>query len=178
MNTNTHQLTNGWSFWFEKGNSSEVSTSKRQYGENLFTVRTVENFWGFYNDFPAITTVPKGSDSYFFRENILPIQSDIQNIKGGRITFSFNLKTDEDKEKIKELWCRLMCYCIGEIFEQHDIVNGISFSMRSQARVSVWINTNDKDIAKNFVEGFRKEMSIEDKCKMFDHHTIGSPIEM
>ncbi|KAL7722098.1 Eukaryotic initiation factor 4E [Entamoeba marina] len=148
MNTNTHQLTNGWSFWFEKGTSSEVSTSKRQYGENLLL------------------------------ENILPIQSDIQNIKGGRITFSFNLKTDEDKEKVKELWCRLMCYCIGEIFEQHDIVNGISFSMRSQARVSVWINTNDKDIAKNFVEGFRKEMSIEDKCKMFDHHTIGSPISL
>ncbi|EDR26400.1 eukaryotic translation initiation factor 4E, putative [Entamoeba dispar SAW760] len=175
----THPLSNPWIFWFESGKSSDRSTSITTFGEQIQTICTIENFWGFYEDFPNITSVLKGSDSHFFRDKIRPCQSDDENKNGGRLVFSFDLKTQEQTELVEQIWCKLLCYCIGEIFSQHQFVNGVSFSMRSQARITIWIKTNEYITLTNFANDFRNDFAVTNKSKFYDHQKpLAIPIEV
>ncbi|BFU24524.1 eukaryotic initiation factor, putative [Entamoeba histolytica HM-1:IMSS-B] len=173
-----HHLSSPWIFWFESGKDSDRSTSITSFGEQIQAICTIENFWGFYEDFPNITSVLKGSDSHFFRDKIRPTQGDDENKNGGRVVFSFDLKTQEQTEHVEQIWCKLLCYCIGEIFNQHEDVNGVSFSMRSQAKITIWLKHNDENNVKTFVDDLRNDFAITNKCKFFDHQKqLAMPIE-
>ena len=109
--TEEHYLQTPWVFWFESGKNSEKSTNITTYGEKIQTIKSVEEYWGFFDIFPPISKVLKGSDSHFFREGINPTQQDAENIKGGRFVFTFDMKTDEQVDFVEKLWEKMVCFC-------------------------------------------------------------------
>ena len=177
--TTEHILQTPWVFWFESGKNSEKSTNITTFGEKLVTIKSIEEFWGFYDIFPSISRVLKGSDSHFFREGINPTQSDSENNKGCRFVFTFDMKTDEQVTFIEKLWEKLLKYCIGEIFTFREVINGISFSMRSQGRITLWVNTQENNKHIDFVNAFKSDFGIDAKCKLYDHkNPLQAPVEM
>ena len=105
----THPLTTTWSVWFESGKDSERSTSQVSYGELICTIPTIEHFWGFISDFPKITVVLKGSDTFVFRNGIKPLTDDPMNRAGGRFVFSYEIRTEEQQSGLETLWQNLVC---------------------------------------------------------------------
>ena len=176
---NLHKLNTEWVYWFES-NKSETSSSMISYGKEMKTVGTVEEFWGFFEDFPNITNVIKGSDNHFFRKGILPTKTDEKNKNGSRFQFYINTSTEEEENSIEELWEKLLCYCIGEIFNKSDIVNGVSISISSKAKVSVWLSASEKDDIDKFIEDFKNDFPVTSaiQFKVFNHKLGSKPYDI
>ena len=178
-NTEFHKLQTSWTFWFESGKHSEKSTSTTTIGEKIKLISTIEEFWGFYEAFPKISTILKGSDSHFFRENIRPTQDDEENKKGCRLLCTFDLNTEEQKNQIDEIWEKLLKFCIGELFEFRELLNGVSFLMRSQGKITIWLNSQKEEDFKKFVADFKKQFNLQIKFKCFNHSKpLQTPIDI
>ena len=52
---------------------------------------------------------------------------------------------------------------------RHDIVTGVSFAMRSQGRVSVWVSENASDVITAFLKELREVVKITAPCRFFNN---------
>ncbi|ELP86845.1 eukaryotic translation initiation factor 4E, putative [Entamoeba invadens IP1] len=145
-----HLLQTGWTYWFDPGTNQVFSTSGVT-ATPIFNVHSVEEFWGLYDSLEKQTTLPKGIDSFFFRKDVEPKTTE----NGGKLVFNMPVNTPEKAEVAEDVWLRLMLTCIGETFEHREKINGVSFSLRSFAKIFVWMSTDSESELREIV-GFVK----------------------
>ena len=147
-----HTLTTPWTFWYDPGTNQIYSNAKGTI-KSIHTVSTVEDFWGMYDSMEKLTTLSKGIDAFFFRKDIVPKTTE----NGGKLMFAVELTNTED---VEEKWLKLMLSCIGETFELREKLNGISFSLRSVARLFVWIQTDNIEELKKITAFLKKLLNL------------------
>ncbi|BFU19682.1 eukaryotic translation initiation factor 4E, putative [Entamoeba histolytica HM-1:IMSS-B] len=150
-----HFLTTGWTYWFDLGINQVFSTSGVT-ATPIYTTHSVEEFWGLYDSIEKQTTLPKGIDSFFFRSGIEPKTTE----NGGKLQFNLQINTSSKAEFAEDVWLKLMLSCIGETIPLRDKVNGVSFSLRSFAKLTVWLKTDKEDDLRKVISFMRTTLNI------------------
>ena len=161
-----HYLQTKWTYWFDNGKSTEKSNSNEIKAKQVYTFGTAEEFWGLYEGLGKITNSIKGSDSFVFRENYLPKTYE----NGGRLTFTIPIgSTEEQSDFVEDVWLKLMLFCIGETIIHRENIFGISFSLRSTARLYIYLNSLDETIINEISSFIKDYFKIKDNIKFFPH---------
>ncbi|KAI9298904.1 eukaryotic translation initiation factor 4E [Neoconidiobolus thromboides FSU 785] len=139
-----HPLQESWTFWYDSQNSKPAQKDWSQNLKPLITFRTVEDFWGAYNNITKVSELSVGSNFHIFREGIRPAWEDPANAKGGRWTVQFNKK---QAHGINHYFLYSILMCIGESSPHSEQVCGIVVSVRKAFyRLSLWTrDSHQKD---------------------------------
>lgn len=123
-------LHTSWTFWIDQ---TVRGVSAAQYEANMrkvYTVSTVENFWGVYNNIPEVPELSVRYSYHLMRDTRRPLWEDDCNRRGGTWRMKC-LKKDTPK-----VWKELLLAAIGEQFADHvapgDDICGISVSVRER----------------------------------------------
>jgi len=173
-------LNTGWTFWFDRYKRDCTAAEYAANLKKLYTVTTIEGFWGVYNNIPDVGRI--GLASYhLMRGERRPIWEDECNVKGGY------WKMRCSKSKTSNLWKELLLAVIGEnlsgfVHSDDDIV-GVSVSVRDrddiiqvwnkdakfseQARIIEAINDLDQDLtlSKSFYKAHCDHAAFESSGK-------------
>ncbi|KAG1681921.1 Eukaryotic translation initiation factor 4E type 3 [Nymphon striatum] len=137
-------LNTSWSFWIDK---STRGFSAAEYQANLkkvYTVSTVQAFWGVFNHIPAVDKVSDKYSYHLMRYEHRPLWEDEYNSKGG----TWRLKITQ--EHTPKVWKELLLAAIGEQFSANihpdDDICGISVSVRERDNIiQIW--NKDSELA-------------------------------
>ena len=183
-----HLLNDTWSLWYD-----DPSSQSSSYGEKIkeiYSFKTVENFWRLFQNIIKASDLQPSSTYYLFRKGIEPKWEDDENQHGGRWMHYCNLsspsyrsshlmlcgdKEEEmrnEKKKIEEKWMNTLLACIGEDFPWSDCVKGCVFNARKdQMRISLWINCkDDKRVNKMIGQKFKMLLGLENEKIVFHFH--------
>lgn len=135
-----HKLETPWTFYFDKklpkpSDFKNYATNLQKFGK----FDTLEGFWKHYAYIKAPDEIPKGHNLFMFRHELTPAWETFP--KGG----TWIIKVHKKNGVISRLWEELLFACVGELFEEPDIV-GVMLSTRSRADLlSVWNGDNSKN---------------------------------
>ena len=156
-----HPLFHSWTLYFDnpmhKGSSS-AKERRESWGANLHkvvTIKSVEEFWGLYNNIVPPSTLPQSANYYLFKESIQPAWEDPANGSGGK--WRLQLPREKHRSQIDKLWLYTMLSAIGEMLEaptseskmpgklEDEMVTGVILQARSNYyRISVWTRRADE----------------------------------
>ena len=126
-----------WNIWYHH----EKDNWKLSGYKKIYTIKTVGDFWRFYNNWESVGGV---TYKHFFvmRDGITPIWEDIENINGG--CWSFKIQ----EEQAEELWQDLSVYLVTNQLCQNlsDEIVGLSICLKKNNNtvIKIW-NKNSKN---------------------------------
>lgn len=133
-------LEHEWNAWYDH---STPGRSAKDYDKGLFTlctVKSVEDFWGCYNNMPGLHELDAKCGFHFMRKGVRPVWEDTSNRDGG--IWKLRIK----KEDGCQVWKELLMSLVGDIYKDSVGVdlNGVSISNKqSEYILTIWQN---KDI--------------------------------
>lgn len=157
-------LSSLWRFWYDdQGNKNgneirEKKFTKKNYLNSLKKLSSVSNlpeFFKVWRDiFESLILIPD-TNYRFFKEEIMPLWEDSNNIKGGKWIIVFRKRPDH-KTTIQLWQSLLISLMIGDIGDEQDICGAV-LSIRSWGFMyTVW-NKNSQD--KNQIEQVSKKLA-------------------
>ncbi|CAI5732192.1 unnamed protein product [Hyaloperonospora brassicae] len=126
-----HELNEPWAIWEQREQGKNMS-----YGDKLFklcTFRTVEEFWGYWNNIPSPSQVlfdgftrKKFADRTVegfavFKDGIVPEWEDPENKNGGE----WSIRKDVGAQELDEFWEKLVLGAVGELIDPGNEVTGV-----------------------------------------------------
>lgn len=168
--TTKHPLKSAWTFWVDIPDKSQ-KMSQKDWQDNLrriYTVDSVEDFWGVFNNLQAASELPLSANYHLFRGDIKPAWEDPRNTKGGKWAFQFkNRRTDLDG-----LWQQAALGAIGECFPHAECVCGIVVSIRKGVdRVSVWTANSEKASCMSIGQQFKTLLNVDERVGFQTHES-------
>jgi len=162
-----HKLQTPWSFYFDKklpkpADFKNYATNLQKFGK----FDTLEGFWKHYAYVKAPDEIPKGHNLFMFRHELTPAWETFP--KGG----TWIIKMHKKNGVISRLWEELLFACVGELFEEPDIV-GVMLSTRNRADLlSVWNGDNSKnpEVRFNIGEKLRDILNLDESTQVEYKH--------
>ena len=114
----------------------------------VYSFETIEDFWHMYNNLYSVSEIISNTDYLLFKKGIRPEWEDPQNKHGGKWVVTMPIE-DDLEEDCENAWCQLILHLISGQFEkaQHEVINGVVFSIRDKHfRISIWCSVS-KEIA-------------------------------
>ena len=139
-----HPLEYEWTFWCTRTNVKQVRSAEmwNQKVANIYTARSIEEFWSVFNNLKNPSQLPVRGDYFFFKKGINPAWEDPINAKGGawQVTIPNPLNADD-------LWGELLMALVGCQFGDYmDEICGTALGSRKNGiRLSVWTRGTEKD---------------------------------
>ncbi|KAI9502992.1 eukaryotic translation initiation factor 4E [Coemansia spiralis] len=163
-----HALNSGWTLWFDNPSRRTTSVNWTANLKKIVSMKTVEEFWGIYNNVAMASDLPSGSNYHMFREGVRPEWEDPANANGGRWGYQFQRSIGE---KVNEHWLHTLLACIGETFESSEDVCGAVFSNRKNCfRVAVWTrNAGDRESCENIGRHLKAVLGVNHTLEYFPH---------
>ena len=132
----------------EKGHVNTVGAKeyKSQWltMEEIYTVRTVEDFWAVYNNILAPAELPHLKNYYFFREGLEPAWEDEKNAAGG--TWEIKSPPSDKGPKLNDYWLNTLMLVVGSQFDgdDNDAICGAVLATRKRAdKLQLWTAYSD-----------------------------------
>lgn len=194
-----HPLYNEWTMWFDNPSHKGSWSAKERretWGANLHKVvniKSVEEFWGLYNNIVPPSTLPQSANYYLFKDGIQPAWEDPANGNGGK--WSIQLPREKHRNQIDKLWLYTMLSAIGEMLEapssdsklpqsrEDELVTGVVLQARSNYyRVSIWTryadewdspNSQEKEVTESIATG-RRLLALG---RFFKTEVLGYPLD-
>lgn len=136
-----HPLENKWTFWFDNPNDKKKSSEWGASLRTVYTVGSVEEFWGVYNNIPPPSKLMPRSDLHLFKKGIDPKWEDPKCAQGGSWTAHAKTRTALDK-----FWEDTLLALIGEHFDDGEDICGAVASIRpGKDRVAIWTSTANNE---------------------------------
>ncbi|KAJ1680269.1 eukaryotic translation initiation factor 4E [Spiromyces aspiralis] len=169
-----HPLQNAWTLWFDLPERKQTEKTWTQNVKPVITFRTVEDFWGVFNNITPFEDLSLGANYHFFKEGIKPMWEDPANENGGRWVAEYQRRQAKD---VHNKWINIMLSLIGENYAYGDNICGVIFSNRKVCyRFSLWTrNTDDsvaiKEIGETFIKYLNYDQATEVSSINFNRHT-------
>lgn len=124
-------LTSSWSIWVHH----EKDNWKISGYQNIYTIKTVKDFWKFYNNWDKVGGV---TSSHFFlmKNDVTPIWEDEQNINGG--CWSFKVQEDMADELWENLSIYLVCGVLCPTIPDEMMGLSICLKKNNNTVVKIW----------------------------------------
>jgi len=151
-----------WTFYFDKKLTKPADY--KNYEKNLQKLgkfQTLEGFWHYYAWLKKPDTIPKGHNLFMFRHSHIPAWETFP--KGG----AWILKVRKKNGVISRLWEELLFACIGELFQEPDIV-GIMLSIRHREDLlSIWNYDHSKtEVRMAIGEKLREILNLDESTQI------------
>lgn len=162
-----HKLETPWTLHYDK--KLPKPADYKNYAQNLVKLGkfdTVEGFWRHYSYLKSPDVIPNGHNLFMFRHSLTPAWETFP--KGG----TWIIKVRKKNGVISRLWEELLFACIGELFEEPDIV-GVMLSIRkSEDLLSVWNQDNSKNPDVRFAIGekLREILNLDESTQVEYKH--------
>ena len=159
----------------------------------MVNIKSVEEFWGLYNNIVPPSTLPQSANYYLFKDGIQPAWEDPANGNGGK--WSIQLPREKHRNQIDKLWLYTMLSAIGEMLEapssdsklpqsrEDELVTGVVLQARSNYyRVSIWTryadewdspNSQEKEVTESIAAG-RRLLALG---RFFKTEVLGYPLD-
>lgn len=129
------ELQDSWSAWFD---NAQPGRSAEDYGDSLAkicSVLTIQDFWGCFNNLPALQTLPMKSGVHFMKKGVKPLWEDLTNRRGG--VWHFRLRKEDGAYVWREF---LVAVLSDDSFDKvGSEVTGLSLTNRpSEYLVQIW----------------------------------------
>lgn len=194
-----HPLYNEWTMWFDNPHHKGSSSAKERretWGANLHKVvniKSVEEFWGMYNNIVPPSTLPQSANYYLFKEGIQPAWEDPANGNGGK--WSLQLPREKHRSQIDKLWLYTMLSAIGEMLESpspdsklpasrdDEVVTGVILQARQNYyRINIWTRFSDEwetpDAQEsNASESMERGRRLLELGRFFKSDVLGYPLD-
>ena len=130
-----------WVLWYHHDKDNWKLSGYKQ----LYTIKTIADFWKLYNNFDKINITSK--HLCLMKEGVTPLWEDDNNVNGGCWSFRIN------DDSALELWEILSVYLVSEelhINNQNDIV-GLSICMKKNNNMDlkIWNRDSKNNSLKN-----------------------------
>jgi translation initiation factor 4E len=156
-----HVLQSPWVFWFNNRRKS-VAKANFSYSEKLAIigeVHSIEEFFQYYCYLRKPTELPRNIELKFFRKYEIPMWEDSPN--GGCWIVKLSMH-----KSINQKWERLLFACIGEHFNDLNVI-GVVLSLRAGEDIlEVWIKDKSKEDSKLAISKKMKELLNVDFTKV------------
>lgn len=177
--TDKHELNEAWSIWEQREQGKNMSYADKLF--KLCTFKTVEEFWGYWNNIPSPSQVlfdgftkKKFADRTVegfavFKDGIVPEWEDPENKNGGE----WSIRKEVQAQELDDFWEKLVLGAIGELIDPGDEVTG----------VRVIHKNNKKDKTGNnyryeiWLRGLNRTKADEIRSKTQDVINSGSPAQ-
>ena len=141
----THPLQTPWTWYYDRKLPKGQIHDYYSFEKNLVklgTVNTVEGFWNLYAHLILPSHLSIDSNYYFFRNNAIPAWETFP--KGG----CWIVHISKRNGLVNRLWEELLFACIGELFEEPEVMGVVLSSRGKHDIISVWNRDNvDKPTA-------------------------------
>lgn len=139
-------LEHTWSAWYDHAAPGRSAKDYEQTLHQLCTMQTVQDFWGCYNNMPALQTLPFKCGYHIMKNDVKPAWEDLSNRNGG--IWQFKIK----KESGVLLWKEALMALVGDSYKDNIPsgldVNGVSITNKqTEYLVNLWVTSDQEDEA-------------------------------
>jgi translation initiation factor 4E len=143
-------LEHEWNAWYDH---STPGRSAKDYDKGLFalcTMKTVEDFWGCYNNLPTLSSLDSKCGFHFMIKGVRPVWEDDANKNGG----VWRIRVQ--KEAAEAVWKEILMSLVGDVYvdEVGITVNGASIANKGTEYVlTIWMSKDVQsvDVVKYFL---------------------------
>lgn len=163
-----HPLEYEWTFWCTNTKVKTVKTTEMWQAKvaNVYTVRTLEEFWSVFNNLKSPSQLPARGDYFFFKKGINPAWEDPVNQHGGAWQITIPNPLDADS-----LWLDLLIALVGHTIEPMDEICGTALGARKNGiRLSVWTKGTQKQPIEAIGRALKNEVLHTKEHLAFQKH--------
>eukprot|EP01134_Creolimax_fragrantissima_P002703 CFRG2703T1 len=161
-----HPLSAKWVLWYDIPKHKVEAANWMSTLKQVYTITTVEEFWGVLNNLAKASQLPAGSNFHFFKEGVKPMWEDPENKLGGKWIISTPVNSGRDGV-LDRMWLDTMLATIGQVLteSESEICGCVCSPRRAQNRIALWTKSGDnqkvqEDIAKKWKAICQFEPSI------------------
>ncbi|OQR80012.1 eukaryotic translation initiation factor 4E isoform 1 [Tropilaelaps mercedesae] len=147
-----------WTFWV-----TDTSKDWNEAIERIFDFSTAQDFWRLFN-FLVPPSVRCKLSYNLFKQGIRPEWEDPANASGGR----WGIVSPLSGKNADTVWMELCMLCVGgfELDSLSSYINGIYLTWkRDLSRISIWLNTTERDVVMCVGETIQKYLQEHMKRK-------------
>jgi len=160
-------LEHEWSLYYDAPSSArDRSASWSSDRTKLGDVKTIGQYWSFFNNLTAPSRLPVEGTYSIFQSHIVPAWEDPHNASGGEVRVFFNKASHS---AIETAFSNLALSMIGEsLLETDDIgVCGLTVARKKhKCKISVWIDKSDAPAQAALESAMRKMIGIDVLSKL------------
>lgn len=165
----SHPLQYAWSMWYNPPvKPKQASGNWTNNVKEIMGFRTVEEFWGLYNNLVPPSRLQLGSNYHMFKTGITPEWEDPANAKGGKWVINF-----KKQDSFDQAWELLLIAFVGDMVDDSDEITGVVISPRGKAnRLAVWTaNANNDDSNRRIGNYLKRLLQLGDMKVTYQPHT-------
>lgn len=136
------KLADEWTIYFFKMNKEKKWIDNMK---TIFTVDSVESFWGTLSHLKPVYEMSYGCDYYFFRKHIAPMWENEFNKNGG--TWVISSHKSKRHSELDVIWIEVLMFLIGETMEEDsNEICGAAVNIRGNYdKITVWTANSSND---------------------------------
>ncbi|KNC86647.1 hypothetical protein SARC_01226 [Sphaeroforma arctica JP610] len=154
--TVSHPLSARWVLWFDIPKHKVEAANWMATLKTVYTITTIEEFWGVINNMAKASQLPAGSNFHFFKEGVKPMWEDPENLHGGKWIISTPVQSGKDGV-LDRMWIDTMLAVIGQVLtdSESEVCGCVCSPRKAQNRIALWTKSGDQrkiqeDIAKKW----------------------------
>eukprot|EP01132_Coremiostelium_polycephalum_P006612 gene6612-8183_t len=151
-----------WVFYYDEGvPKGQICDDWSSLIKNLGSFKTVQGFWGYWDNIVDTSFFPDGANLRLFKSGIEPMWEDPSNTAGGKWTLMVH------KDQSSTIVIRTLLALIGEQLEYSIDICGFVLSVRSNRHIiSVWNKSGDNQ---EIIDKTTSELSAFTVGKLFKY---------